>query len=92
MDSVIIYRSRTEAEIDKMIWSGDGTFIEVFVCLGIWVGVFIMTIKLLSNYNLFSKYNSRTTFLGKNITPISFFVSLPITYLAYKLFFKLILL
>lgn len=86
MDKMILYRSRTEIEIDNLIWNGSGAFLEVFVALGIWVAVFWLL------HNVYRKYPNTRRFVSKHsLDTIIFVVSLPISYVLYKLFFKLLM-
>ena len=90
MEKVILYRSRTEAEIDNLIWNGNGVFLEVFVALGIWVAVLYGLYGAL-NYSSVRKFCFKNKFFSYHIGKFIFALSLPITYVAYKLFFKLLM-
>ena len=91
MDKVIIYRSRTEAEIDNLLWNSHGAVLEVFVALGIWVGVFWFLYNGYEKSPSVRKFITKHNLLHYHINKFIFAISLPITYVLYKLFFILLM-
>jgi hypothetical protein len=45
--SIILYRSRTEMELDKLLWSGDSSVFEFLVFLFIAVPIFVFVFSKL---------------------------------------------
>ncbi len=83
--SVILYRSRTEAEIDRLIWEGDGSFFVVFGFLIIWVLCFVVIYKLVDKFKLMWIWKN------KSMTYICAGVATPVAYVVCKIINKLIL-
>lgn len=98
MEQVIVYRNRTEAELDKMIWDNNGNFFEIGIFCLIYVGVFVALTRILTDQlRKYCRKNGRskfTEFVNKHFTLIIALVSLPATYGAGKflkyVFFNLI--
>lgn len=89
MEQVIVYRSRTEAELDKLIWDSNGSFFEVGMFCVLYLGTFLALNSILTD--LLRKYcrkNGRskiTEFIYRHFILIIGLVSLPATYGVGKL-------
>lgn len=84
-NSIIIYRSRAEAEIDRMIWDGDGSSIAIF---GYVLAMLVMFVFIYSMLDKFvpNKYNRGSLFLW-----VSAILAAPLGYAFGQLFGTLLL-
>jgi len=86
MDRVIIYRSQGEAELDKLLWSGDGSFFEIGIFCLVFIGVFVGVSRILDNF-----ITHKSNYFFKYFLWIVVVVSVPLTYIVWKGILKLIL-
>lgn len=80
MERVIVYRSQTEAEFDKLLWSGNGVIFEIMVFMVAYVGSVVLLSKLCEKFVSW-KHRNYIVFLG----------TIPLSYVIYKIILKLII-
>lgn len=71
---IVIYRSRAEMEIDKMLWEGDGSGVEIFVC------VMLMAFATVIFYSQIQKRIGFRSKFQKYAWPVSIAAGVPTGY------------
>jgi hypothetical protein len=90
MERVIVYQSQAEAELDKLIWSGDGTFFKVGIFCLSWVTVFC-ALNRVYDARFMRNFSRKNYFSSTVMLWIFGIISFPTTYGICMLLNKLLL-